>query len=497
MNAIQGSAQAAGSQQSPSSPEQPGGGIPYGSYGGSAGGSYGTPGYGAAGYGGTGGYGGGGWSGGNWNGGSNYPGGPTPPSRGRRIRRGLAIGTAGVALAAAAAVGWYDAVQPSGSSAGKATTSANTNLTTAQIASKVDPGLVDVVSTLGYQKATAEGTGMVLTSTGEILTNNHVIDGATSIKVIDIGNGKTYTASVVGYNASRDIAVLQLQNASGLSTVSLGNSSSVTVGSKVTALGNAGGKEGTPSVATGSVTALSQSITASDEGSGNSEQLTGLIQSNAPIQAGDSGGPLVNSAGQVIGIDTAASSSSESPNAQADTPGTGDGWGGFGDGDGSGSTGSGSTGSGSTGSGSTAATQAFSIPINEAVTVAKQIVAGDASSTVHIGTTGFLGIEVSSADSSSSTGGFGESGGFGGTGTGTTTSGATVEGTLSGSPAATAGLAAGDVITSVAGQSVTSSAQISSILSSDHPGDKVTVTWTDTEGQSHTASIALASGPAA
>jgi S1-C subfamily serine protease len=131
------------------------------------------------------------------------------------------------------------------------------------------------------------------------------------------------------------------------------------------------------------------------------------------------------------------------------------------------------------------------------VTVAKQIVAGDASSTVHIGTTGFLGIEVSSADSSSSTGGFGESGGFGGTGTGTTTSGATVEGTLSGSPAATAGLAAGDVITSVAGQSVTSSAQISSILSSDHPGDKVTVTWTDTEGQSHTASIALASGPAA
>src|SRR6201999_1004691 len=87
MNAIQGSAQAAGSQQSPSSPEQPGGGIPYGSYGGRAGGSDGAPGYRAAGYGGPGGYGGaggnggGGWSGGNWNGGSNYPGGPTPPSR--------------------------------------------------------------------------------------------------------------------------------------------------------------------------------------------------------------------------------------------------------------------------------------------------------------------------------------------------------------------------------------------------------------------------------
>src|ERR1700753_1433446 len=101
MTAIQGSAQAAGSQQSPSSPEQPGGGIPYGSYGGSAGGSYGTPGYGAGRHGGSG---GGGCSGGTWNGGSNYPGGPTPPRRGKRIRRGLAIGTAGVALAAAAAV---------------------------------------------------------------------------------------------------------------------------------------------------------------------------------------------------------------------------------------------------------------------------------------------------------------------------------------------------------------------------------------------------------
>ena len=502
MNGIQDSAQAADSAQSPSSPEQPGGGIPYGSYGSTA--------YGAYGHGGTGGYGtpgggGGGWSGGNWNGGSNWGGGtpPPPPDRRKRLRRGLALGTAGVALAAAAAVGWDDALQPSGSSADKATTSANTNLTTSQIESKVDPGLVDVVSTLGYQSAKAEGTGMVLTPTGEILTNNHVIDGATSIKVIDIGNGKTYTASVVGYDASKDVAVLQLQNASGLQTVSLGDSSSVTVGSKVTALGNAGGKEGKPSVATGTVTALNQAITASDEGSGNAEQLSGLIQSNAPIQAGDSGGPLVNSKGQVIGMDTAGSSSSASPTAQADTPGTGSGFWGSGSGDGSGFGGSdggfggsdGGLGSGSgdgstgTGSGSTGSTQAFSVPINQAMTVAKQIVAGDASSTVHIGATGFLGIEVSPADSSNSAGGFG--------GTGTTTSGATLSGTLSGSPAATAGLEAGDVITSVAGQSVTSPSDVSSILSSDHPGDKVNVTWTDTAGQSHTASISLAAGPAA
>jgi S1-C subfamily serine protease len=436
---------------------------------------------------------------------------------------------AGLAVAAAVAVGTYDATQGGGSTAGHATTSSNDTLTTSQIASKVDPGLVDVVSTLGYQSATAEGTGMVLTSTGEILTNNHVIDGATSIKVTDIGNGKTYTATVVGYDATKDIAVLQLQNASGLQTISIGDSSSVTVGSKVTALGNAGGKGGTPSVATGTVTALNQSITASDEGSSNSEQLSGLIESNAPIQAGDSGGSLVNSSGQVIGMDTAASSSSDTPNAQADTPGSssgsdgsGTGTGGFGDGGygdggygyggygdggygyggyggtgtgGTGDGGTGSSGTGSSGTGSSAATQAYSIPINEAITVAKQIEAGTASSTVHIGTTAFLGVEVSAAGSSSgsSDGGFGSTGGS----TGGTTSGADVQGTLSGSPAATAGLAEGDVITSVAGQSVASSSSISSILATYHPGNKVSVTWTDTSGASHTSSITLASGPAA
>jgi S1-C subfamily serine protease len=550
MNAIQGSASSAGSEQAPSASEQPGGGIPYGSYGGSSTyGSYGASGAGnfgsPPGSGGAGNAGGGGhWSGGNWSGGSNWgEGGQYPPKR-RRFRRGMAFGAAGLAIAATA-VGSYAAVQGGGSATGHATTSSNTTLTTAQIAAKVDPGLVDVISTLGDQSATAEGTGIVLTSTGEVLTNNHVIDGATSVKVVDIGNGKTYTATVVGYDKTKDVAVLKLQNASGLQTAPLGNSSSVAVGQNVTALGNAEGKGGTPAVATGQVTALNQSITASDEGSStNSEQLTGMIQSNVPIQPGDSGGSLVSSSGQVIGMDTAASSASDSPSSQADTPGSSNG-------------GSGDSGTGS--SGTTTATQAFSIPINTAVTIAQEIVAGDASSTIHIGATGFLGIEVAPADSSStgssstggsgdggfggfgntggsSDGGFGSTGGssdggfggFGGSsdggfgstggssdggfgstggssdggfgstgGTGTTTSGATIEGTLSGSPAATAGLAAGDVITSVAGQTVTDPTQISSILSSDHPGDKVNVTWTDSSGASHTASITLAAGPAA
>ena len=233
---------------------------------------------------------------------------PPPPPR-RNHKRGLII-TGAVALAAGAtAGGLIGGLHPT--SVSMATATSKTVLSTSQIASRVDPGLVDVVSTLGDEQATAAGTGIVLTSNGEVLTNNHVIDGATSIKVTDIGNGRTYTAKVVGYDATQDVAVIQLQNASGLTTASLGDSSTVQTGDNVVALGNAGGKGGTPSVAAGTVTALNQSITASDEGSGNSEQLTGLIETNADIQPGDSGGSLVNSYGQVIGMDTAASSGTQ------------------------------------------------------------------------------------------------------------------------------------------------------------------------------------------
>ena len=114
------------------------------------------------------------------------------------------------------------------------------------IAAKVDPGLVDINTTLGYQSEQAAGTGIVLTSSGEILTNNHVIDGATTISATDVGNGKTYSASVVGYDRSSDVAVLQLHNASGLQTASIDNSSNVAVGENVVGVGNAGGTGGTP-----------------------------------------------------------------------------------------------------------------------------------------------------------------------------------------------------------------------------------------------------------
>ena len=421
--------------------------------------------------------------------------------RGRRSWRHHAL-IAGASVAAAGMV-----------IAGLAATDATaaTALTTPQIAAKVDPGLVDVVTTLGYQSGKAAGTGMVLTSTGEVLTNNHVIDGATSIKATDVGNGRTYTAKVVGYDKTHDVAVLQLQNASGLQTVTL-SSAGAQSGQKVVALGNALGKGGTPSVVSGRITGLGQSITASDQGAGDSEQLTGMISHNAPIQPGDSGGALANTEGEVIGMNTAASDSS-------------------------------SSGSPSQSSQAQTATQAFAIPITRASSIAGQIEAGTPSSTVHIGATAFLGVETSPSGAGSFGGnfpgfgggggnipGFGGSGGnipgfggnggdipgfggnfpgFGGdiggyiggsggsTGGGSTSGGGVaISGVVPGSAAAQAGLTAGDQITSVAGHTVTSSSEIQSVLGNYHPGNKISISWTDQSGQSHTATVTLSAGPA-
>jgi len=418
--------------------------------------------------------GGSGGAGGSWYaGGPGYGGEPPMPPR-RNLKRGLIV-TGVVALAGGAALGGLIGSMDH-TAAGIVTATSKTSLSASQIASRVDPALVDVVSTDGYQGATSAGTGIVLSSTGEVLTNNHVVNGATSIKVTDIGNGKTYTASVVGYDASHDVAVIQLQGASGLTTASLGNSSTVQTGNSVTALGNAEGKGGTPSVAPGTVTALNQSITASDELSNVSEQLTGLIETNAPIQPGDSGGSLVNSYGQVIGMDTAAGSSDQ-PQSQSSTA---------------------------------TATQAYAIPINEAVSIAQQIESGTTTADVHIGATAFLGVEIGSSSTGSSgsngfggsegSNGFGGFGGFGGQGnqgSQGSTSGVSVAGTVSGSPAANAGLTQGDTITAIGGQSVNSAEDVAHSLVKYHPGNSISVTWVDQSGQSHTTNLTLANGPAA
>ncbi|HEX3591059.1 MAG TPA: trypsin-like peptidase domain-containing protein [Pseudonocardiaceae bacterium] len=352
----------------------------------------------------------------------------------------------------------------------------NTSIDPSAIAAKVDPGLVDINTVLGYQSAEAAGTGIVLTPNGEILTNNHVVEGATSIKVTDIGNHQRYSAHVVGYDRTRDIAVIQLEGASGLKTESLGDSSKVSVGDAVVGIGNAGGAGGKPSAAAGRVTALNQSITASDDSSGASEQLTGLIQTDANIQSGDSGGALVNSGGQVVGVDTAASSGFQFGGGQG---GQGNG---FGNGD--------QNGDGSQGQ-QQGQHQGFAIPINQAITIAHQIVAGTASNTVHVGQSAFLGVSVSDAQGDQGNQG---NGGFG-QGSGTGQPGALIQDTVPNGPAEQAGLQQDDVITGLNGTTVDSANTLTNLMDQQHPGDKLSIKYLDTTGQQHTATVTPIAGP--
>ena len=214
--------------------------------------------------------------------------GPPPPRLHHHVLA-LVFTLAVLAAAVLASVEVYSAVRgPAAPAAAPASPQVS------PLAARVDPGLVDVTATLGYQQAVSAGTGMVLTPSGRVITNNHVIEGATSITVTDVGNHRAYTAALAGYDQGQDIAVLQLAAATELKTVSLSSSSSVTVGEKVLALGNAGGQGGTPAAAAGTVTALGQSITATDQFAGIPGQLTGLIQTDVPLQPGDSGGPLVS-----------------------------------------------------------------------------------------------------------------------------------------------------------------------------------------------------------
>lgn len=392
---------------------------------------------------------------------------PPPPDsrRSHRLRNSALVGaavvtlTAGLGLGRAASKGSPSvSASPSsmsatsrfgsnslGTSASPSSTATGSGPTdVSSIADKVDPGLVDIDTLLGFQQEEGAGTGIVLTSSGEVLTNNHVINGATAISVRDIANGKAYSATVVGYDTTKDVAILQLHDASGLQTASIGNSSNVSVGESVVGIGNAGGTGGTPSAAGGTVTDLNQSITATDEGDGSSEQLTDLIQTNADIQPGDSGGSLVNRLGQVIAIDTAASAGLSLQSG-----------------------------------GESAGKRGYAIPINEATSIAKEIESGTSSSTVHIGSTGYLGVEIESNAQAD----------------GGSISRALVAGVITGSPAQVAGLAVGDVITSVNGQTVASADTLTELLEPFHPGDKVTIGWTNLFGQTETASVQPSSGP--
>lgn len=302
-------------------------------------------------------------------------------------------------------------------------------------AKPIGTGVVVVDTNLAYEGGQAAGTGMVLTSSGEILTNNHVIAGATTITVVVPGTAHHYAATVVGYSVTSDVAVLKLRGASNLKTVST-SAAKVPLGTRVRAVGNAGGTGSLTSVA-GRITGVGKTITASDE-NGSSEVLHGLLETNADVQAGDSGGPLLDPSGRVVGMDTAASRGQ------------------FGFGFASSST-----------------PDAYAIPIARALSLAKQIAVGHGSTTVHVGGTALLGVQVE----------------------GTPEGGALIAAVVPSGPADNAGLGAGVLITQVDGHTITDPRQLTSYLLTKKPGQQVAVGYSDQFGSGGTVTVTLASGP--
>jgi len=315
----------------------------------------------------------------------------------------------------------------SGSQRGSGT---GTSATSPEASTDQIAGVVTVDSALTYENAAGAGTGIILSSDGTILTNNHVVSGATSIRVTVESTGKAYVGKVVGTDATNDVAVLKLEGASGLTPAKI-DSDGVQVGEAVTGIGNAGGT-GTLTAASGAVTALGQSVTTQSEGTAAGETLTDMIQTDAPIVSGDSGGPLKDADGEVVGIDTAASSGS------ADITG-------------------------------------FAIPIDRAMSIAKQIESGVESGTVKIGYPAFLGVLLANQPG--------------------TAAGAPLSGVVDGSGAAKAGLAQGDVVTSVDGTPVASASELSTAVSAHKPGDRVKLGWTTAAGAQKTAEVTLTEGP--
>jgi S1-C subfamily serine protease len=233
------------------------------------------------------------------------------------------VAAAGAAVLVLSASGGYlgqrlgadgDADTPSSVATANASFSGDT-LDVAAVLHELQASVVAVQTTVETRRGPfvaqgeAAGTGIVMDDAGHILTNAHVVEGATSVSVTLPGESTAREAVVVGADTSADIAVLEVQDASGLVAAPIATNADVAVGDEVVAIGNALALEGGMTVTEGIVSALDRSL---DTGSGT---LEGLIQTDAAISSGNSGGPLVNAAGQVVGINTAVATSSSTVEA--------------------------------------------------------------------------------------------------------------------------------------------------------------------------------------
>ncbi|MHB1928313.1 MAG: S1C family serine protease [Acidimicrobiales bacterium] len=374
------------------------------------------------------------------------PGGNTPGGSASGVSgAGAGTGTSGGAGTGAAGTG---ASGPPGTPGGSAAGAAPSGAQVAAAAARITPALVDVDTALGYAGLQAAGTGIILTSDGLVLTNNHVVSGETSLAVVDLATGHRYTASVVGYDVSADVAVIRIHGASGLRVAPIA-AGGPRLGEQVVAVGNAGGRGGKPTAAGGTITGLDRSITASDQGVGTTERLSGLIQTSADIQLGDSGGSLIDTQGRVVGVDTAAAqgfSFSEQGN------------------------------------------MGFAIPIRAALAIARRIEAGRGSGAIHVGPTAFIGVRAAAQSCAVAPGAASVPAG----------SGAVICSVLAGTPAARSALRAGDLITAVGGRRVGSPTGLTHLLIALYrPGDRAVIAFLSRygKGPAGRTTVTLGSGP--
>lgn len=325
-------------------------------------------------------------------------------------------------------------------------------------------------SVTGGNGGTSAGTGMVLSADGYALTNYHVVESTDKLRVTVADTGKSYAATVVGADATHDVALLRLQDATDLTPVTI-DRDDVSVGQAVTAIGNGGGQDRLYQ-ASGTVQQLDDDITVSADATSSGHQLNGLIRTNAGVVPGYSGGPLFDKQGEVMGINTAASSGG--------------------------------------------APEGFAIPIQQALTIADQIKAGKTNGTVRVGPRAVLGVQVASSpragtsnlpgrgrvpqQSSGSQGGQDAPGaqdapGSGSAGAAGSATGAAVTGVTDGSAAESAGLTAGATITAVDGTPIADAAALQAAISAHAVGDTVEVTWIDESGERHTAKATLKASP--
>ncbi|MEC3919652.1 S1C family serine protease [Nocardia sp. CDC160] len=297
-----------------------------------------------------------------------------------------------------------------------------------------EPSLVNITAGIRPYGLGAAGSGIVLTAEGEVLTSHHVIKGADSVTVSDIGTGATYTATVAGYDAGADIALLDLNGADGLPIAHIGSSAPLHLGDDVLAIGNAGGT-GSPTAVGGSITNLDSAIVARNSADLSRKSLHGMIEVAAAVAPGQSGGALVDRYGAVIGVITAASGDLQK-----------------------------TLGKGPNG---------YAVPIDTAMNVVRQIRSGTPTDTVHIGPTATLGILTSDARPS----------------------GAHIDVAIYGQPAYAAGLVDGETITALDDRPIANSQTLKAALNAHRPDDVVRLEVSDADGGHRTVSVTLTVGP--